>query len=133
MESVRMLLAVGGGGCLGAIARWSLGRWIVTLQGPPSATYFPWPTLSVNLLGCLAAGVLFGFWRTHPPASIVSTVVLSGFLGSFTTFSMFSLDALALNAASPKSFLVTYLFASVAGCIALASLGIWIGHSMANR
>lgn len=133
MESARILLAVGGGGCLGAIARWSLGRWMLALQGAPNPAAFPWSTLTVNLVGCLAAGVLVGYWRTNPPASLVQPMLVSGFLGSFTTFSMFSLDVIALSGSGPKSSTLAYVLASVVGCVALASLGTWIGHWVGNR
>ena len=53
---IRTLIFIGMGSCLGGIARYLLTRWV---QGSTSSS-FPYGTLAVNLLGCLAIGMLYG-------------------------------------------------------------------------
>lgn len=74
------LVALGGG--LGAMARFSLGFCLAR----------PWATLSVNVLGCLAIGVLAGLRLSESWLAFAAV----GVLGGFTTFSTFGLDVVAL-------------------------------------
>jgi CrcB protein len=77
---------------------------------------FPWGTLSVNILGSFAMGVLAGWlalkageeW-TQP----VRVFVATGILGGFTTFSAFSLDAVLLWERGQIALAAAYIVASV--------------------
>ena len=51
------LLAVGLGGFLGAIARYTIGQFVQSRL----ASRFPWGTLAVNVIGCLLIGILLGW------------------------------------------------------------------------
>lgn len=87
------LLAVGCGGFFGAISRYLLSAWVLRLTGDR----FPWGTLAVNVLGCFLIGVLAQMalsreWLT-PQWRLV---LITGFLGSLTTFSTFGLETLML-------------------------------------
>jgi CrcB protein len=88
------ILLVGLGGFAGAIARYVAGGWILhqTLGAK-----FPWSTFAVNVSGCLLMGLLSGLaerleWFT-PQTRLL---LLTGLLGSFTTFSAFSLETVYL-------------------------------------
>ena len=73
-------------GACGALARYGLGGWIQS--GLRSG--FPWGTLAVNALGCFAFGLVWTLAQERMAISPeVRTIVLVGFLGSFTTFSAF--------------------------------------------
>jgi len=96
-------IAVFLGGGLGAALRWILSTALAGSTGVGSVPHFPWPTFTVNALGCLAAGALLGFFETPAFASLeaeksvlFSRFLLTGFLGGFTTFSAFSLEVLQL-------------------------------------
>ena len=76
---------VGLGGFLGAVSRYSVGLILPT-------TVFPWATLVVNAIGCLAIAILAA--RALP--THVSLFLIPGFLGAFTTFSAFGLETMRL-------------------------------------
>jgi CrcB protein len=85
-----MLVFLGGG--LGAAARHGINRAGLTLLGPG----FPWWTLGVNVAGSLAIGLLAGLFGGFETSHHARLFLITGFLGGFTTFSAFSLDALTL-------------------------------------
>jgi CrcB protein len=81
---------VGIGGAAGAILRYLVGVAVLRLAGAG----FPWGTMVVNVAGSFAMGVLAVvlFSRTGFHGRL-SALMMTGFLGGFTTFSAFSLDA----------------------------------------
>jgi CrcB protein len=110
---------------LGAPARYLLDGWIQDRTGGP----FPWGTFTVNVTGCLALGVLAGLGIYHDLGTTTRTVVGTGALGAYTTFSTLTFETVRLaedgaldealrNAAG--SFLVGLVAASAG--LALAAL-----------
>lgn len=85
-----LLVFVGGG--LGALARHGVGRAGLALIGPG----FPWWTMAVNVFGSFAIGLLAGMFGALETGHQARLFLVTGFLGGFTTFSAFSLDALIL-------------------------------------
>lgn len=84
------MVAVGGG--IGAVARYGVGGWV---QGF-SSTSFPLGTLAVNVLGSFLLGLSFYLLESLAVSSETRAMVTMGFLGSFTTFSTFSYEAIVL-------------------------------------
>lgn len=86
---MHILLAVAGGGALGALARYGLSLFLHHWLGRG----FPWGTLAANVLGSFLIGLLAVLLverlASGPEAR---ALILIGFLGSFTTFSSFSLE-----------------------------------------
>ena len=90
---MQKLLAVGLGGFLGAIARYTVGGFVDSRFN----TRFPWGTLTVNLLGCLLIGAILGWVSTREASSRTTELFLvTGILGSLTTFSTFGHDTVEL-------------------------------------
>src|SRR5690606_5408630 len=58
-----LLVAIGGGG--GAWARYLVGRTTIALIGPVRASDFPYATLTVNVVGSFAMGLLAGWLARH--------------------------------------------------------------------
>ena len=77
------ILLISVGAVAGAIARWLLGIWL-----SPIFTTFAFGTLIANWAGCLLIGVAMGL-TLHDQHKLL---IITGFLGSFTTFSSFSAE-----------------------------------------
>ena len=120
------LLLVGLGGGLGAMARYLLGS--VALQLSPDSR-FPYGTFVVNVVGCLAIGVLAGMAGKHDWLSPqVRLFLMTGLLGGFTTFSAFGLETVELLRRGEWSIALAY----VGGSVAVAIAAVWIGLGLGS-
>lgn len=86
------LLVVAGGGALGAVARWLATGWVQDVTGE----FFPWGTLAVNVAGSLLLGFALAWLQSTVASAEMRQFVAIGFLGSFTTFSTFSYETVAM-------------------------------------
>ena len=121
------LLQVALGGALGASARYLVGLGTLRLIGPG----FPWGTLTVNVVGSFAMGllvvVLAEVWGNR-----FAPLLMTGLLGGFTTFSAFSLDAVALWERGETALAATYVGASVIMALAALMAGMSLGRGIAG-
>lgn len=94
------LLAVGAGAVIGAWLRWALGYWL-NARWP----LMPLGTLTANLVGGYLIGIAIAAFAMHPALSpFWRLLIITGFLGSLTTFSTFSAESLVmLQSASWRS------------------------------
>ncbi|MBD2846227.1 CrcB family protein [Paenibacillus sp. IB182496] len=108
--------AVAAGGMAGAAARWTIGAAL-----PHHA--FPWATMICNLIGSFA----LGWWLGRAAAGrstrrVWHEAVGTGMLGSFTTFSAFSAETVALLREHLFGMAAVYASASIAlGWLAAAA------------
>ncbi len=86
------VLAVAFGGAFGAVARYLASGWIQDASG----SFFPWGTMGVNLAGSLLLGFGMVWLQGTVTSAEVRALVTIGFLGSFTTFSTFSYETVAM-------------------------------------
>ncbi len=116
-------LAVALGGALGSMARYALSTWIYQI----SSHKFPYATLTVNVLGSFVMGILFVVIveRAALPQEMRSLLMI-GFIGAFTTFSTFSLDALGLWQNGHLFMALIYILATVILCLIAISSAIWL-------
>ncbi len=91
---MRGLLIVGCGGFIGAAMRYLIGGGVHRLL---DQSLFPYGTLAVNLIGCLAIGLLGGLSDSRQMFSAELRMFLFvGVLGGFTTFSAFGYETVNL-------------------------------------
>ncbi len=113
------------GGAVGAAGRYQLGRGFAHFVGVPGT--LPWATLTANVLGSLAMGVLFGWLARHGGASESTRLLLGvGLLGGFTTFSAFSLEMLQLIERGQAGLAIGYALISVLAGVAALYAGLII-------
>ena len=113
-------LLVAAGGAIGAVCRWLMVSAVGngTLQG-----HLPTGTLVVNLVGCVAAGLLLAMierfgWQSEA----LRAFALVGVLGGFTTFSAFGVETMELIRRGAFGAAIGYVTASVVGGIGLAMI-----------
>lgn len=124
---MKQALYVGVAGALGAICRVGMGR---LLEG---SSDFPMGTLIVNLLGTfilclLSAGVI---QRLNSDRNL-QTAITTGFLGSFTTFSAFSMETVGLLQNNQAMLAILYIASSVIGGLVIGLFGMKIGRRMVS-
>ncbi|MDO9377264.1 MAG: CrcB family protein [Nocardioidaceae bacterium] len=115
-----LVLLVALGGAAGTAARYGLGELV------PSSHGWPWPTLLVNVTGSFALGLLLGLIaRRGPETPAVERVRLgagTGFLGGYTTYSSFAVQADQLLAGGrPGTAAATVLVSLAVGLVAAAA------------
>ena len=120
-------LAVAIGGALGSVARYALSSWIFDI----TSHKFPYATLIVNVAGSFVMGILFVVIveRAALPAEMRSLLMV-GFIGAFTTFSAFSLDALGLWQNGDVLMSVIYMITTIILCLVAISTAIWLTRLM---
>lgn len=122
-ESLWPLAVVLGGGVVGSAGRAAIGELL-----PHRADGFPLSVLTVNLVGGFLLGYLVSRLEraaTHRRWSVHFWGI--GVLGSFTTFSAFSLDVVQLLEADRIGLAFAYLTASIVGGLAAALVGLRLG------
>ncbi len=120
---MKALLAVAGGGALGAAARYL----VFIAAGHFLGTAFPFGTLIVNVAGSFAMGALTEIMALVWSASTQTRLFLVvGFLGAFTTFSTFSLDFVVLYERGRLLLSALYAGASVVCSIGALFFGMWV-------
>ncbi|MBL8651096.1 MAG: fluoride efflux transporter CrcB [Sphingopyxis sp.] len=108
------------GGAIGAGARHLVGGAMLVRLGPG----FPWWTLSINVIGSLAMGVLISWLARSGGTEAARLFFGVGVLGGFTTFSAFSLEFWTLVERGQSAQAFAYVAASVIGAIAACGIGL---------
>ena len=89
---MRELLFIGAGGALGAVSRFLFSRGLNRLEG----WLLPVGTIGVNVVGAFCLGLFLEIAAERLIGSDLRAFLAIGFLGSFTTFSTFSLETIGL-------------------------------------
>ena len=122
---MKLLILAAAGGAIGAAGRYAVNAGALRLFGPQ----FPWGTLLVNVAGSFAMGLLVALLALRTGTTTeLRTFVAVGILGGFTTFSAFSLDAVALYERGEFFAAFGYVLASVVLSILGLVLGLGIGR-----
>jgi CrcB protein len=116
-------MLVAAGGALGSLARYGVARlW------PAAPGGFPVPTLTVNLVGSFAIGLLY-IWLSARAGNVDAARLfwMTGILGGFTTYSAFALESTLLGFSATG---ITYLLTTIVGCFVAAWLGRLIAAAL---
>ncbi|HJQ44784.1 MAG TPA: fluoride efflux transporter CrcB [Amycolatopsis sp.] len=121
---VAAVIAIGGG--LGALARYGLA-----LELPTRPGQFPWGTFITNIAGCFLIGVLMvlvtAVWSAH---RLVRPFLGVGFLGGFTTFSTYAVEARGLLQPGEVLVAFAYLGGTLVGAMGAVILGVWLTRKL---
>src|SRR5215216_5387286 len=110
IESDVTYLWVALGGAAGATARFAVAQW----TGARWGWTFPWGTFAVNVTGSLAIGLVMTLLLARGADPAYRFLLVTGFLGGYTTFSAFSFEAVALLEARRWDVAALYVVGSVA-------------------
>lgn len=114
------LLGVAVAGFLGAPARYVLDA----LISERARGVFPWGTFVVNVSGSLVLGFLTGLALYHGFPSTAKTVLGTGFLGAYTTFSTFTYETTSLAEEGSRAEALANVAGSVVAGVAAAAAGL---------
>jgi CrcB protein len=123
---MKYLLFIALGGAGGAVARYLLATWVHQLwEGR-------WPigTLLVNMAGSFAIGIVFVLIERQLLHPDWRSVLMVGFLGAFTTFSTFSLEAIGMFESGHAAHALGYMAASAVFCVAMAGVSIHLTRAL---
>ncbi len=119
------ILLIGAGGFVGAIIRYWVGGYIQTLS---KGAAFPYATLLINVTGCLVIGYLARLALHNMLSLEMRLLLISGFLGAYTTFSTFGNETVLLM--QNNSSLLAYIY--IAASIILGLGAVWLGQTLAG-
>ncbi|GAB4225907.1 MAG: fluoride efflux transporter CrcB [Stanieria sp.] len=127
---VRTITAIALGAVAGALIRYYLGLTITNLL----ESKIPYGTMVINVTGCFMMGFLATFSlgqviSIHPD---IRLLLLTGFLGSYTTFSSYELDSVTLlQKQTLEADLLYWLGTAILGLFSL-QLGIVLAERLLN-
>ena len=122
--NLRNILLVALGGGLGSVVRFLAVSFTTETLSEGS---LPLGVVSVNIVGCLVIGILFGLSQsTDLISEDLKLFLFVGILGGFTTFSAFGLEAMTLLRAGMVLQCGLYVGLSVVGGILAVAAGAWL-------
>ncbi len=111
------------GGGVGAISRYGLSRLIAQAHNDP----FPWGTFVVNVVGAFLIGFLYQLFDRVFVSSEFKNFLTVGLVGAFSTFSIFTIEAVVLFREGELLTGATYFLGSAVAGLVAALLGLFIG------
>jgi CrcB protein len=126
MEAWTRVLVLSLGGALGVNARYWLSVLIVRWLGPR----FPWATVLINVTGSFAIGFLAVILTHRWPNPLGRLLLVTGFLGGYTTFSSFTYESLQLWEDGKRGLSLANTFGSVLAGLVAVTLGVALGRAV---
>lgn len=115
-----LLVALAGG--IGAATRFLVDSWVAARL----RSSVPAGTVAVNVTGSLALGLLTGWALRHAGGGQVASIVGTGFLGGYTTFSTASVEAVRLARGGRVTAALGHAVAMLVLSLAAALAGLWV-------
>ncbi len=126
---MKHLLLVAVGGAIGASLRHLVGLASLKLMGPG----FPYGTFVVNVIGSFVMGAFIAWLAARSQADVwLRYLIATGFLGGFTTFSAFSLDAVFLWERGEATTALAYVLLSVMLSIFAVLAGLFLVRALTS-
>lgn len=123
------LVAVAAGGALGAPARYGIALAVRVTPGT-----FPWGTFWINVSGSFSLGLLLAVLLVRFPADhSLRPFLATGFLGAYTTYSTFAVEADLLIRNGHAGGAFGYAAASLGVGLAAAAAGLRLGRAVVGR
>lgn len=119
-------LAVAAGGAVGSLLRYWVGLGAHHLLGRG----FPYGTLTVNIIGSFAIGVLYVLLVERADSPELRALLMTGLIGGFTTFSAFSIDTLLLIEHGAVLKALANIALSLILCLGAAWIGLTLGRQL---
>lgn len=120
---LKHILIVAFAGALGAVCRFGVVNYI-------GVRYFPWGTMTVNVLGSAIMGAAFVIIMEKGLVSAdMKPLVMTGFLGAFTTYSAFSLEAWQFLDRGEWVTALSYILGTTLLCIFALFIGVLMARS----
>jgi CrcB protein len=120
--------AVFGGGGVGACCRYGVSH----LVGRRYGGLFPLGTFLINVSGCLLIGTIATLFAGHSVTEMATALVVTGFLGGYTTFSTYAVDTTVLLRAGAARTAWLNLAAPLAVGLPAAAVGVLVGRALAG-
>src|SRR5215212_7172213 len=112
------------GGAVGAASRFAVAQW----AGARWGLAFPWGTLAVNLTGSLMIGLVMTLLLARGADPMYRLLLVTGFLGGYTTFSAFSFEAIGFLEARRWDAAAFYVVGSVVLGLLATATGLALGR-----
>lgn len=122
-------LVVALGGSLGAIARYCIGSFINSNVN----AQFPYGTLLVNVTGSFLIGFLFAMFERVSLPNELKLLLITGFLGAYTTFSSYSLETVRLALDGKLSVALVNFILNNGLCLAFTVAGMAASSSVFKK
>ena len=124
---MNQVLAIAAGGAVGSVLRFWMSTWVHSFAGRS----FPYGTLTVNVLGCLAMGFLFVLFIDRlSDNNVLRAGILIGVLGGFTTFSSFSIETFNLIEQGAWVKAAANMTGSLLLCVGATWVGVILGRQV---
>lgn len=105
--------------CIGALLRWGCQVWL------NPGGLLPWGTLAVNLVGGWLIGVAIAVFAARPDIDPAwRLLVITGFLGTLTTFSSFSGEVVGMLLAQRYGLALATALLHVGGSLLMTFAGL---------
>lgn len=117
MSKTILYIFLGGG--LGSVLRYLFS---ILIQNTKHG--FPFATFLVNVLGSFLIGILLAYFqKNNIENNPLTSFLVIGFCGGFTTFSTFSKESILLFQQQQYSMFLIYVFASILICFLATFIG----------
>jgi CrcB protein len=126
MDKLIQITVLSLGGIFGVNARYWFGLWVNRW----ATQQFPWATFLINVTGSFAIGfltTLLVHWLPHPNFRLL---VITGFLGGYTTYSSFAFESLTLWERGEKGLSLGYMASTLLLGFLAVSMGVALGRGL---